>query len=223
MKWCFKNLLFLIVFLPGLCFGQRYTPQDVITLTDRVLSEKTDAHFIRFFKYDKNASFYEFKKSRTKMKFKIMPAKRKLRKTFTDAHIVYRFVLPYPDCQWYDTVRGTVFVDVKVDSELIVTAEPDLSFIPDFVLNYDKCHVISKERAIDVALKDDLKSGVTPPYAYLKYLPDQKKSVWVVLRTIWNNEDFNNSIPTQDDMVIVDSEIGRVIEHKVIPFAPHSD
>jgi hypothetical protein len=221
-----RNVLLLAFMALVICnnraYAQRYKTEDIIAVTDRTLKEKTDAHLVKCFSFNKAQSFYQIKKREGKFKFKKMPKGNKaLKKKFYAAHIVYDMLMPYGDCKPWDTIKGRCAIDVKIDSVLLIDKEPDLRFIPNFVSNYAPCNFISAEKAIQLALDDGLKSGITPPYAFLKYQPERKRTVWVVLRTIWNSENFNNDKEVQDDMVIIDAANAWILQHKVIPFAPH--
>jgi hypothetical protein len=211
--------LLCMLFAPDL-LAQRYSSEDLLTLSDRTLKDKTDFHMVKCFTYNKAQSFYSTKKRSGKIKYRKMPTGTKLKRHLNHARIVYDFSMPYADCPQWDTIQGRCYVTIKADSVLLIEEEPDLRFIPNFAGSYLPCHFISADKAIQLALADGLQSGIGTPYAYLSYQADRKRTVWVVLRTIWNNEDFKNDKPAKDDMVIIDAVNAWVLQHKVVPYAP---
>lgn len=220
MKPGLKNILFLIVLIPSLCFGRYYKTKEILAKSDSILEAKAGHRFIPYYKLSKG-SYYEYVNSKKKSFFRPLLKKKTCHLGLKSIYVKYDFMMPYPACKWYDTIRGSVIIELGIDSELTLTKEPEINFIPDFAEQNYPCNFISMDSAITIAQADSMKSGVTPPYAYVKYYMPKKRWVWVVLRTIWNNEDFNNDKPTKDDMVIIDAVNAWVLEHKVIPFAPH--
>ncbi len=220
MRLSFKNILLLIALIPTISYGRYYKVKEIIAKSDSVLEEKIGHRFFIYCKVDKG-SYYEYVNTKKRSFYKPLLKKKSCHLGLKSIYVKYDFSMPYPDYQWYDTIKGSVVIELGVDSMLNLRTEPELNFIPDFVDQNYPCNFISRDSAIAIAQTDSMKSGVTPPYAYVKYFPPKKRWVWVVLRTIWNNEDFNNDKPTKDDMVIVDATNAWILEHKVIPFAPH--
>jgi len=216
----FIFFFFLIVLIPNLCYGRYYKTKEIVAKSDSILEEAIGHRFFPYCKVD-NGSYYEYVNGKKKAFYKPLLKKKKCHLGLKAIYVKYNFEMPYPLCKWYDTIRGSVVVELGIDSEISLQNEPKIDFIPDFVEQNYPCNFISQDSAIAIALTDSMKSGVTPPYAYIKYYPAKKRWVWVVLRTMWNNEDFTNDKATKDDMVIVDAEKAKILEHKIIPFAPH--
>jgi|GEM_PF-3576045 len=210
--------------------GQSYRYAQIKDQADSLLSNKLGWDVFQYCKVNDADSYYSYEKKK-KEHFKKLTRKHP-RKHLVSATISYRLVMPYPKCPCMDTIAGNI--TISLDSALRLTEDIDNDIIPYFVTQHDSCHFITKEKAIAIALQQNLHTSVATPYAYIKrhtetHLTSGEVKVevkdvyytWVVLRTIWNEKSTSANNRTTDDMVVIDAVTGEVKENKVIPYAPH--
>src|SRR5271155_2522103 len=128
MKVCFTYIFFLIVLLPSLCYGRYYKTKEIMAKSDSIL-EEIIGH--RFFPYCKvsNGSYYEYINRKKKSFYKPLLKKKSCHLGLKTIFVKYNFEMPFPLCQWYDTIRGSVIIELGIDSEINLQNEPEINFI----------------------------------------------------------------------------------------------
>jgi hypothetical protein len=131
----------------------------------------------------KKKGYYTYKDTNTGITHYTMLSKHKyVPGKLINAFLSYYLNYPYPDCAAYNKITGTIYL--KMDSNLAAAEKPDLRFIPDFVWNNENCRLITKEKAISLALDLGFKEGKKPPKAEIEYDIKSKQFFWFISNRI---------------------------------------
>jgi hypothetical protein len=204
-----RILVFYFLILSHASYGQRYSFAQINAQADSLLSVQAGPLYA-YCHRDVMGSYYSYMAKGDK-RFKKW-GKRKTSKHFIAAAVHYNFSAPYPMCPCMDTIHGSM--TVKLDTALLLAEKTDLSFIPQFVKAHDSCRFIDKQKAIDIALRQNLHTSVSAPYAYIKSTDYSNSYVWVVLRAIWDEKNTSGTAQAKDDIVVIDALTGEVQERK---------
>lgn len=206
--------IILLITFPVPTYGQQYAIEEIGNRGDSLL--KAALGNLYDYAHLDSGSYYGYKR-KGKLSYQYLFEKAHHKNSqFTGATLIYQLTMPYPDCKLADTVKGTIYI--ALDTLLLSTTPPDVSFIPPFVLNNEKCSFINRDSAITIAMNDHIKLGVTKPYAFIRYKPEEKRFVWIVKSTLWDDMDFNNENHTKQDTVEIDATNGTVAIHKIVPY-----
>jgi hypothetical protein len=215
MKYHFSTVFVFLFILPLAVMGKKkrnYTTRDIITGSDSLMRNQIGDSLFKYCKLE-SGSYYTYRKG-NKLRFESFAEEKSLPKKFERAYIRYEFMMLYPECTLYDSISNIISVEVKKEDTLFrLQSAPDMSFIPEAALAHAPCTFISKEDAIKAALQDNIKRGVTPPNAVLRYIASSKQFVWIVLSLIWNEKDFNSDKKAKRDVVMIDAVSGRILKH----------
>ncbi len=207
-------ILFLLM-LPITTMAKKkrsYTTRDIITNSDSLLQQQIGDTLFKFCKLE-SGSYYTYKKG-SKLRFESFTEEKTLPKKFDKAYMRYEFLMPYGECSLYDTISGIISIEVvKQDTVFSMEQPVDIGFIPEMAIAHEACTFISKDDAIRIALQDNIKRGVDPPDAVLKYIPDSKQFAWLVLSLIWNEKNVNDDKKTKRDVVMIDARSGEILKH----------
>jgi hypothetical protein len=218
MRYTFRVVVFFFLMLPIIAMGKKkrtYSTKDIVTNSDSLLHKQIGDSLFSYCKLD-SGSYYTYKKG-SKRRFDNFAEEKKLSKGFEKAYMRYAYVMPYPECPDYDTISGIIsFTVQKDDTVFSIESQPDMSFIPATAIAHEGCKFISKEDALRIAMQDNLKRGVNPPYAILKYIPASKQFSWVVLSLIWDEKNFEDEKKTKKDLVLIEATSGQILKHTTI-------
>lgn len=218
MSYQLRAVLFFLVLFPLAATAKKkrsYTTTDIITHTDSLLLKQVGDTVFRYCKLEAG-SYYTYKKG-SKVRFASFAEERTLPKGFETAYMRYTFQMPYPECPLYDTIKGLLSVEVQKDDTVFgFRLPPDISFIPQSAMSHEACTFISKEDAIKRAMLDNIKRGVNPPDAVLRYISSSKKFAWIVLSLMWDVQNHNGDKKAKRDIVMLDAETGEILKHETM-------
>jgi hypothetical protein len=115
-----------------------------------------------------------------------------------NATVSYAFSMRYELCPDLDTIHGEL--KIILDGPAMSFRPPDIRVIPEMVLSNLPCYFISREKAVEIALKE---KGMTdgPLQALLFYLPGGKSYVWEVLQRAEDGSEVGVVINAVNGMV----------------------
>lgn len=217
----FGHLILLFLFLlPVIATGKKkhvYTAREIMAISDSLLRSKIGDTLFQYCKWD-NSSYYIWQKG-DKQTFVRFTEQEEINSRFTSAGISYAFIMPYGECAAYDTVSGTInLVLQKHDSLFSLSADPDISFIPQMAILHEACNFLTNADALQKATQANLKTGISPAYAALEYIPSSGQFVWIVQSLLWEEKNFNHEYEPQKDIVILNAISGEVLKHTTIRY-----
>lgn len=215
-----KRLTFLIftIGLTTLTFGQKLLCSDIKSTADSILKTFIgDTTFSKHCFYDAYTS-YEYRDIFVKPHWERLNKSKKTKGQFVKAEVRWNLIIPYPTCVAYDTIKGQAYL--VLDSLLRPMQNPYLDFVPDFYWAKDSCHLITREEALTIAKRQNLKMGIDSLKATIKYDIQTKTFSWEVSQTLWNKKNALNHNYGEIEIVTIDATTGKVISHERKRYTP---
>ena len=207
----------IINFITTAGYGQKYLTADIKSKADSILKIYIgDSVFNNYCTYD-NHTYYEFLNVFGKSNWKRLNKNKKTKGKFVNVNMRWNLKIPFPSCPAFDTLEGNT--SFYLDSLLRPTQKPYLSFIPDFYWNKENCNLISKEEALIIASKLNLKDGTKPLSSLITYDTKTKTFKWEISQTLWLKKDAYNNDYGEKETIHIDALTGQVTFHGNLSFS----
>ena len=131
-------------------------------------------NFENYFEFQ-NFSYYQY--SNRKGKLSIASYDDKLKKKISIREYYFRYLLRI------DSLDYQHLLGFKITSENLNTFESQISDIPKYLIEREKCNIIVKNKAIEIAVKNNLTNIDSNWIANLNYNSDIGKFLWTVIGT----------------------------------------
>lgn len=204
VKQC--TLVLLLLLVAATAYGQTYNTQYITAKADSLLISRVgEAVFERYYRLD-SSSYYEYTRRNGKPDYENLFEHRIIKKSFAGVNVRYRFVL--------DVYNRPVALDrVALDGKLRLKEQPDLSYLPQYVLNRQPCNFISDSVALDISRKILKKKGIQPVSVLLEYDYNRKLYTWTAHNVLSITDIIDGKKQGVEELVIMNAITGEVISY----------
>lgn|SRR5690606_5681533 len=202
---------YLILFLfPVFIFGQRIETEKVLKVADSIiLSHIGESE--RIFKYFSiTTGHFKYKNGKYNSS-KHLLSRKKLKKSTYEIWVLYHF--NYPEVEG---VRGGTWV--KLDKNLKLIEDIDLSFIPDFVWEKEPSNFITKQKALKIGIDNFENDGIQINEPILEFNKDYKKYTYSIGNVLTKSKNSIGKDTGEIEMIIIDAISGNFLERNDIVY-----
>jgi len=198
-------LLFLFIW-PCAAFSQSYTVKKIKEKSSKALISLTNKDIFAASVYDSN-SYYSYITNAKDTSWGILAQDKRTKGKLLNVYTRYFLHYTYPKCAVYNTINCSIILEF--DKAMSLSAMPDLSCIPDFMLKNEDCHLLSEAEAIKIAKDKYFVPSDREPNAHFWYEPKAKQFSWSIDGAYLKDTTKKNEYSTQ--IVTLDAETGAVI------------
>lgn len=195
---------FLIVLFYLGCFtsaaASNISTDRIIAVSDSILVSRVGEHLKEYFEISDTGSHFKYWASLKKVATDQFLTKKRITKNVIEIWVMYHF-----NYTKIDGIRSGIWI--KLDENLQLIEEPNLSCVPDFLIHDGPMNFISKKDAREMALKVFTQKGVEVSEPILQYAKKNGKYVY----TVSNKIAVANKKITEMEIVELDVLTGKLL------------
>jgi len=199
-------LAILIIITPMLAQGQSYTIRKIKDQSKEVLAKLTNKDIAAAAAYDVN-SYYSYITQNGDTTWGMLKDDKKTQGKILNVYTLYNLHYVYPKCSVYSTINCNI--TLELDDKLKLNSQPDLSYIPDYMLKNEACHLMTSAEAIKIAKEKYFIPCKVEPNAHFWYDHKSKVFTWSVDGVYIKDSTKRNEYSTQ--IVTLDASTGALI------------
>lgn len=210
-----KKLFVLLLLFPTYSFAQQYTRQEIRAAADSILHSYLGDAMFDACTYTKKG-YYTYTDTSTQLHYAMVDKHRFTRGILVNIYMSYKIDYNYPRCAAYSKIKGTI--NLELNNRLQSMGKPDLRFIPDFVFSGDDCHLLTKEKALQMAYEKGFKESKKQPKMDITYDPQIKQFMWTLTNRVHKDSTLQKKYVIQT--MVINAGTKRVVSHSKAPKAP---
>lgn len=194
----------IIVLIALSCFTSNHaaniSTSRVVAVSDSILVSRVGEHLRQYFEISDAGTHFKYWVNDKKIATDQFLSKKRITKNVIEIWMLYHF-----NYTKIDGIRSGIWIKLNADLQLI--EEPNLSAVPDFLIHDSPMNFISKKAAREIALKafTQKASEVTEPQ--LQYVKKNGKYVY----TVANKVTVPNKKVTEMEIVELDVLTGKLL------------
>jgi len=210
-----KRLLLFLLLCPALCEAQEYSRQEVKGIADSILHNYLGDALFDACVYTKKG-YYTYTDTSTEIHYAMLNKNKFTKGILVHVYMSYKLNYEYPNCAAYSKIKGTI--NLELNNKLQPASKPDLSFIPDFVFSHDNCKLLTREQAMDLAIKDGFKEGKKDPKMDISYDPRLKQFLWTLTNRVHKDSTLQKKYVIQK--MVINAGTKKMVSHTKLPKDP---
>lgn len=176
------------------------TTSRIIAVSDSILTAKVGEHLMPYFEISDTGTHYKYWVTDKKISTEQFLSRKRITKNIAEIWVMYHF-----NYTKIDGIRSGIWI--KLDGNLQLIEEPNLSAVPEFLIQDSPMDFISKKAAREMALKAFTQKGYEITEPQLQYLKKNGKYVYKVANKI----PAANKKVTEMEIVELDVYTGKLL------------
>lgn len=176
------------------------TTSRIIAVSDSILTAKVGEHLMPYFEISDTGTHYKYWVTDKKINTEQFLSKKRITKNVAEIWVMYHF-----NYTKIDGIRSGIWI--KLDGNLQLLEEPNLSAVPEFLIQDSPMNFISKNAAREMAIKAFSQKGDEITEPQLQYLKKNGKYVY----TVANKIHAANKKVTEMEIVELDVYTGKLL------------
>lgn len=199
-----QQVLILLTLIFSLSVSaQKIQTERILKVSDSILLANTNEELFKQYEVSVG-SYYKYQRNKYITTGKFL-SKKALKSKTTEIWVLYHF-----NYSKIKGIRGGTWI--KLDNNLKLIDSIELEYIPDFLWKGEPCNFISKEKALELGIKEFEKNGIEIKEPVLEYNKKHQSYIYTVTNILTKMKNQIGKDAGQTEVVILEAVSGRLIE-----------
>lgn len=204
MKQTTLILILLLCSLNG--YSKNVNTEKITRISDSILLSKTDEILFRYFKIS-DGSFYRYLKNNDTRIEKFLSKSKIKSDNITEIWVLYSFDFPE-----IDGINNGVWI--KLDKNLNLIENVDLSFIPEFLWNRKPCNFLSVQKAFKKGIEFFKMDGFKIEEPELYYDEKLKIYVYRITNYLTKSKNLLEKECGETEVIVINAFSGELVKRE---------